>query len=421
MAAKRTKKAIRGKGEGGLYQRASDGMWCAAVELPPGDDGRRRRRVICRKDKAAARDALREAQDQLAEQGDIVVSGGTTLEKWLLYWLEEIAPKNIRPNTLNGYASSFTNHVIPAIGRHPLNKLSPQHVREMHKRMAVTPADPRVRRLPRDEWPEDPAMLSSTTILLAHNALSVALKTAKREGRIRNNPCDNVDKPRKGLSEQHSLTVDESIQLLAYCATIPDGPLWAAFLLTGARRGELIGLEPDRVADTLDLSWQIQRVKDITKAPADYEYRHITGTLYLTRPKSSSGWRVLPLVEPLHSIIKLAVQTGQSGFVFNEWAQIDAKEGAEKVWVNTGRPWDPSRATKRWKAVLKAAGLPENVVLHGARHTTVDLLDAAGVPHQVIQDIVGHSSVLTTRKYRTRVDMERLKAALGDMGKMLGS
>lgn len=262
-------------------------------------------------------------------------------------------------------------------------------------------------------------MLSSTTILLAHNALSVALKTAKQEGRIRSNPCDNVDKPRKGLSEQHSLTLDESIQLLAYCTTIPDGPLWASFLLTGARRGELIGLEPDRVTEILDLSWQIQRVKTIAKAPADYEYRHITGTLYLTRPKSSTSWRELPLVEPLHSIIKLAVQTGENGFVFNEWAQVT--EGAETVWVNTGRPWDPSRATKRWKAVLKAAGLPEDVVLHGARHTAVDLLDAAGVPHQVIQDIVGHSSVLTTKKYRTRVDMDKLRAALGDMGRMLES
>jgi hypothetical protein len=33
----------------------------------------------------------------------------------------------------------------------------------------------------------------------------------------------------------------------------------AAALFTGARQGELIGLELDRVTDELDLSWQLKR------------------------------------------------------------------------------------------------------------------------------------------------------------------
>lgn len=44
----------RGKGEGSVYKRASDGMWCTSIELPPGLDGKRRRKVVCRRDKAAA-------------------------------------------------------------------------------------------------------------------------------------------------------------------------------------------------------------------------------------------------------------------------------------------------------------------------------------------------------------------------------
>lgn len=408
----------RGSGEGGLYQRSSDGMWCASIELPIGEDGQRRRRVVCRRLKADARDELRKIQDQLAEQGDIIVSGAMTLEKWITYWLKEIAPKKIRPNTLSSYRSPIENHIIPAIGRHQLAKLTPEHIRHLHKTMAQTPADPKVRRLPKDERPEAAEMMSSTSILLAHNALSAALKTAVREGNkgIRVNPCDLVDRPRKRVVKRTALTVEESIQLLAFCATIPDGPLWASYLLTAARRGELIGLEPGRVTDHLDLSWQTQRVKDIANSPDDYEYRPVKGKLYLTRPKSESSWRMIPLVEPLRSTIGLAMKTGQGGFVFNEWRNDGTDEDPE--WVNTGRPWDPTRADRRWNAVLKAAGLPD-VDLHDLRHTTVDLLYAAEVPEQTIRDIVGHLTVDMTRKYRTTVDMDRLRAALTKMSTLL--
>jgi len=46
-------KRRRPKGEGGVYQRA-DGMWCVSLELPEGLDGKRRRKVICRKSKDSA-------------------------------------------------------------------------------------------------------------------------------------------------------------------------------------------------------------------------------------------------------------------------------------------------------------------------------------------------------------------------------
>jgi len=43
----------RGKGEGALF-KASDGLWTVRIELPRGPDGKRRQKVIRRKDKGAA-------------------------------------------------------------------------------------------------------------------------------------------------------------------------------------------------------------------------------------------------------------------------------------------------------------------------------------------------------------------------------
>jgi len=396
---RRHAKRRRPKGEGGVYQRA-DGMWCVSLELPEGLDGKRRRKVICRKDKGAVIEQLRAAKKELEKIGNLETSG-IRLDAWAEHWLDKIAPKDIKPRTLAGYKTVINGYVLPVLGRKTLGKISAQDVRRLHETMAATPKDPKLR--DGRELPEDTVMLSSTYVLLAHNALSVMLGAAMNEGKISANPCDMVSRPRKRKLEQQALTLDQSIQLLAHLATREDRALWATYLLTGSRRGEIIGLECDRVTDHLDLSWQLQRITDITKAPDDFEYRQVKSTLYLTRPKSSSGWRIIPLVDPLKGILELHMQDAPDGLIFRE----------------DGRPWDPDRVTKAWKQLMRDAGLPEDVVLHGARHTTVDLLYAAGVPEDIIQAIVGHSTRAMTRSYRTRTDAARLKAGMESLSALL--
>lgn len=392
-------KPRRRKGEGGIYQRA-DGLWCTSLELPEGLDGKRRRKVICRKAKDAVIAELRAAKKELEKLGNLETSG-TTLAEWAAHWLDRIAPKDIKPRTLAGYKTVINGYVLPTLGRKTLAKITAQDVRRLHDTMAATPKDPKLR--DGRELDEGTVMLSSTYVLLAHNALSVMLAAAMNEGKISANPCDMVSRPRARKLEQQALTLDQSIQLLAHLANRKDAALWATYLLTGSRRGEIIGLERDRVTDVLDLSWQTQRITDITKAPDDFEYRQIISTLYLTRPKSSSGWRIIPLVDPLKSILELHLQTAPDGLIFRE----------------DGRPWDPDRVTKAWKQLMRDAGLPENVVLHGARHTTVDLLYAAGVPEDIIQAIVGHSTRAMTRSYRTRTDTARLRAGMEALSALL--
>lgn len=390
--------ATRGKGEGSIYKR-SDGMWCASIELPAGLDGKRRRKVICKKDKAAVVKTMREVQAQLAKHGDLTTSS-TTVEKWMRHWLDDIAAQKLRPKTLAGHRTVMDGYIIPVLGKKRLEKLTAQDVRKLHAVMLSTPKDPALRGT---VVPDGTEMLSSTYALLAHNVLSAALKTALREGKITANPCELVDRPRKRVTNQKALDVEQAIRLLQHLAARRDGPLWATYLLTGARRGEILGLETDRVGDVLDLSWQLQRITDITKAPADWEHRHLRSTLYLSRPKSNAGWRIIPLVEPLRSILRLHMAGQDTGLVF----------------TRDGDPWDPDAATKAWKALLVEAGLPDDVVLHGARHTTVDLLYEAGVPDAITQEIVGHSSRAMTQKYRTRGNTKQLTAAMDSMSALL--
>lgn len=389
----------RGKGEGALFKDAR-GYWTVRIELPNGPDGKRRQKVIRRKSKKAAMDVMSDLKKDLDKYGDLPTSS-LTLEKWLRRWIDDIAPNEIRPKSYAAYKSTVDGWLIPLLGHRKIDTLSADHIRDMFKAIQSTPKAHGLRGL--KEVPPGTVMVGPDTAIKAHAVLSSALKTAMREGKATRNVCEMVDPPRKAKTEQNALSTEQAIELLAHLATRDDRALWATYLLTGARRGEILALEADRVTDTLDLSWQLLRITDITTAPADYEYRHLQGTLYLTRPKSQSGWRILPLVEPLKSILALHMQGRGSGLVF----------------TRDGAPWDPDAATKAWAKLLVEAGLPSNVVLHGARHTVVDLLDAAGVPLEIQKDIVGHSSVKMTRAYRTKVDQKLLKGALESMSKML--
>jgi integrase len=375
----------RGKGEGGLFKDAR-GLWNAVIELPP-RDGKRRRKTIRHKDKPVVVARMRELQRELEERGDLPTAD-MTVERWFTYWYTQIVLKEVRPKTAGGYKSIIDRHILPNIGTHRLAKLSPTSIR--------TVTDSIVRNGG-----------AHSSALKAHQVMSSAFEAAVREGRMSRNPCKQMAAPRKNVAKLEALNVEEAVRLLRHVEDDDQyGARWAMALLTGARRGELLGLEWDRVTDVIDLSWQLQRLSHgpigEPIVPNDYEYRHLYGGLYLTRPKSRAGWRVIPLVEPLKGILERHYEQNPPG-----------KYGL--VFTRSGRPVDPDYDSKLWIKVLAASGIDKKVRLHDLRHSAVDLLYSAGVPEQVIIQLVGHSTVSMTRAYASR-DVTRLRQAMEMFG-----
>lgn len=377
---------MRGKGEGSIYQRASDGLWVATLELPS-RDGTRRRRTIHAKRKADLLARLRDEKKRLEAAGDMPTAS-QTVEQWLNYWMRDIAVKEVRPKTMANYRSQVTNHVIPTIGKVRLSTLTPAHVRKVADAI-------------------EGKGLSPTTGLTVHRIMSSAFAAAEREGRLTRNPAKIALAPRRAVPELHALTVPEASRLVEMFGATSEAYLWVTFMLTGARRGEILGLTWDRVTDELDLCWQLQRHPVDMVAPADYEYRRITGGLYWTRPKSKAGWRVVPLVDPLASILQ-------------QWRAVAPPNPHGLVFATPdGKPLDPDWATRQWPKVLQQAGIDKHVRLHDLRHTAVDLLDEAGVPEDVIMLIVGHSSRMMTRAYKSRGRKTQTRAAMTSLSALL--
>jgi integrase len=424
----------RGKGEGALFRVPKDPKkplryWRATVEVPDGT-GKRARLYIQRKDKSEVQRLLREAQGELERTGHLETKV-PTVDEWMTTWYNSILTKKAAPKTSGNWRGLIANHIVPAIGTKKLNKLTPADVRAVHDRMTKQLG------------------LSSTSALQVHRLLALALRDALREGVVSRNVATLVDAPRKAAKNTRALSLDDGIKVLDYVKDKPGGSLWAAFLLTGAREGEILGLQPDRIKEhrrgenrflAMEFEWQLQRYtwehgcggmtgetdpkgKPIWKCgwkrgadchrrkvtlPEGYEGFNLVGGLWMAHPKTRSGWRTVPLVEPLQSIIFRHVE---------ETADDPNPHGL--VWRKpNGTPIDPRECNRMWHDLLDRVGVPQ-VRLHDARHTTVMLLLLAGVDIDVIRDIVGHASSLTTEEYKIKALTARHFGAVTSLTEMI--
>lgn len=415
MAPRTKKKTLGRHGEGAVYQDKSRDRWAFSIDLPPiawkaNGEPIRRRKVLRFKTRPEAVAALREHRAQKDKTGTLSTRS-ITVEAWFRKWLKVYVVPHKRPRTFDTYRTYVEAYIIPALGPTTrLDKITVDSIRAIEGRILSQG-------------------LSATTARNAYHYAASALDAAMREGHIYANPARAIESPRKGRTELDVLTLEEAIALLRHIATRPDGAMWAIYLLTGARRGEVVGLEPGRVSDVLDLSWQLQRLAYThgcggicgrkragncpdrhLEAPPDYEIRQVQGGLYLTRPKSSAGWRVIPLVEPLRTILaRFEVPDNEWGLMF---------PGVHKKW-HYQIPPDPDRITHEWPILREEVfGPGRHVRLHDIRHTTADLLYLAGVPEDLIIEILGHSTRAMSRSYKSRGNQPRLVAAMAQLSEL---
>jgi integrase len=143
-------------------------------------------------------------------------------------------------------------------------------------------------------------------------------------------------------------------------------------LLTGMRQGELAALRREAV----DLA---------------------AGEITLTRTKSNRVRRI-PIAEALVPVLKEALEASRTGHVFES---------------RKGEPYKRQGIRSAWDRVRAAAQL-EDFHFHDLRHSCATALRRRGAGLDVIQRILGHSTLAMVMRY-AHVGEELVRAAIHDL------
>jgi integrase len=330
----------RGHGEGAIYQRESDGKWCASVHLGF-VNGKRRRKVVYGETRKEVADKLKALHRDQAI-GINIAPEQQTVKDYLETWLEQRVKRNNRPRTYTSYADIVTLHLVPHIGKYQLAKLTPEQVQTMLNVLAEQGLKPR-------------------TVSNVRAVLRKALNQAMRWGYIVRNVATLVDAPRTTTFSIQPLDQEQAQRLLDAVAGHRLDALYRVALSLGLRRGEVCGLrweDLDFEQETLRVSGSLQRQNR---------------KLERTAPKTAASVRTIALPPVLLRVLR-------------QHAERQARERAERnsdwqdcglVFVSEcGTPLEPRNVVRHFKTVLKKASLPETIRFHDLRHSCATLLIA---------------------------------------------
>jgi integrase len=275
-------------------------------------------------------------------------------------WLPAIRP-TLRSTTHYSYVGIVRTHIEPVLGDNLLVDLTPQSLNAFYAYLLAAGHTKR------------PGGLAPTSVIRIHATLHRALRDAVRWGYLFENPADRSDPP-KQKTRSFEMTTWGAVELrrfLEVVRTEEDYAYWLLLVMTGMRRGEVLGL----------------RWKDVNLGEGVIAVRQAVVSVgarrELSTPKTSRGRRLVALdadtVEALQLVWKNS-HGGPEALIFAE---------------HNGGPLSGSSVTKRFKSLVAKADLPP-IRLHDLRHTHATLALQAGVHPKIVSERLGHSTVAFT-------------------------
>ncbi len=261
------------------------------------------------------------------------------------------------------------------------------------------------------------------------------LKTALTPVRRADNPVKGLKLPRPSRKKVRTLSIAEAIALLPH---MNPGfrDFFALDLLTGARPSELASADCGDI-DLGARQWTVQR--SFTRAepkdgdqrvvPLSHEAVLIFKRLIKAAQREPSEWsdvyegRYAPIFPPL---VRNQARNANLAVIIQRAARA-AVDAGDAPTLAIG--WDlkcrwcknVARVAKKPAGDVKCAQcrrllwcvpVSQRVIWYALRHTTVSLLDEAGVKTNVIAEIVGHSSAAFTEATYVHRSPQKMRAAI---------
>lgn len=325
----------RKNGEGTLRLR-KDGRWEGRIVVGYNEKSLPITKCVTAKTKTECSTKLEALKEQYGRSSD-KIKPDMPFGDWIDFWYQTYCRHTLRITTRTDYENRIYNHIIPEIGKIPLNRLSQSDLQQFYAKEKTDG-----RKLHAKTYGKG---LSDRTIRGIHANCRTALQRAVQDGLIRTNPAVGCKLPPKKAREMQVLTQNEIIRFLHQAKEEGCYELFLLELGTGMRRGEILALKwSDLDFTTGEL--RIERQVYIIKAE-----------VIISAPKTKASIRTV-ILPP--SLLKTLVAYKET--VDSEWMFPSP--------TNNGRPRNPSSVRKRLQLILERAGC-KKVRFHDLRHPYV--------------------------------------------------
>jgi len=190
-----------------------------------------------------------------------------------------------------------------------------------------------------------------------------------------------VDPPRIRRKDMQTWDEEEIARFFEVAKNSPHYEFYYLALFTGMRRSELLALrwiDVDFIYCQIYVNRSVHRLRD--------------GNYIFTEPKSEKSRRTIALSPSVILLLKeykerQVIESAMLGVSLNDNDLIFSRLD--------GAPLRPNTVTHAWKVLAARAGL--NVIrFHDARHTHASLMLKAGTHPKIVQERLGHSSIVMT-------------------------
>jgi integrase len=315
-----------------------------------------------------------------------------TLAAFLEQWLADVIKPGRKATTYETYLSVSEMHIIPALGRHKIDSLTPLHVQRW---IAAKHAEG----------------MSATRLRDCRAILRAALNQAIKWGLIARNVVTMTELPKsvdpRDPSAGNPLTPAEATALLRAAHGDRLEPFLVTALYLGLRHGELRGLRwQDVDFDRRELHIEVQLQKSFVPGEEPK----------LIAPKTKSSRQTLPMPGAVYdALTERRRQYAEDRLLAggrwkgDKWGLVFAS--------TVGTPLNDDLNRRRFRQLLTEAGI-ERRRLHDLRHSTGTFLVAKGVNPRVVQQILRHGELATTMGIYAHVETDTMRAALESLDNM---
>ncbi len=332
-----------------------------------------------------------------SHRGETVVSEKLTLGQYLTERWLPVQEARLRKSTHDAYRRNIELHVIPALGKRPLDQLSPEDIDLFYAALLKSGRKKR----PGEKGPAKG--LAPKTVHNIHVMLNKALSDAARKGTVVRNVVALADAPSLQARKRPEIKAWEIDQLVRFLDAIAPHRMAPAFYFaahTGMRRGEVLGVR------WRDLDLDAGRVS-VRQALVSVAYE-----VSISDVKTGTSRRTIDIDDDVIQALK-------------DWhkARTEERDGIEPspddlVFVKAdGTSMHPDIFSQLFDRTVAKIGVPA-ISLHDLRHTHATLLLKAGVNVKVVSERLGHANVAFTMNVYQHV-LPGMQAAAADTFSLL--